>query len=28
MTDTTTRRILLGRIHGAFGVPGELKLES
>ena len=28
MTDTTTRRILLGRIHGAFGVRGELKLES
>lgn len=23
-----TRRILLGRIHGAFGVRGELKLES
>ena len=28
MTDTTTRRILLGRIHGAFGVRGELKVES
>ena len=28
MTDTTTRRILLGRIHGAFGVRGELKFES
>jgi len=28
MTDTTTRRILLGRIHGAFGVRGEVKLES
>jgi 16S rRNA processing protein RimM len=26
--DTTTRRILLGRVHGAFGVRGELKLES
>ena len=23
-----TRRILIGRIHGAFGVRGELKLES
>ena len=23
-----TRRILLGRVHGAFGVRGELKLES
>lgn len=23
-----TRRILMGRIHGAFGVRGELKLES
>jgi 16S rRNA processing protein RimM len=23
-----TRRILVGRIHGAFGVRGELKLES
>jgi 16S rRNA processing protein RimM len=22
------RRILVGRIHGAFGVRGELKLES
>ncbi len=28
MTDPTTRRILLGRIHGAFGVRGEIKLES
>ena len=27
MTDQT-RRILVGRIHGAFGVRGELKLES
>jgi len=27
MTDQT-RRILMGRIHGAFGVRGELKLES
>ena len=27
MTDST-RRILLGRIHGAFGVRGEIKLES
>ena len=27
MTDPT-RRILMGRIHGAFGVRGELKLES
>ncbi|MEN1927843.1 ribosome maturation factor RimM [Luteimonas sp. MJ204] len=26
--DTTGRRILLGRVHGAFGVRGELKLES
>jgi 16S rRNA processing protein RimM len=26
--NTTTRRILVGRIHGAFGVRGELKLES
>jgi len=26
--EPTTRRILLGRIHGAFGVRGELKLES
>jgi 16S rRNA processing protein RimM len=25
---TPTRRILVGRIHGAFGVRGELKLES
>ena len=25
---TPTRRILIGRIHGAFGVRGELKLES
>ncbi len=25
---TQTRRILVGRIHGAFGVRGELKLES
>lgn len=24
----STRRILIGRIHGAFGVRGELKLES
>ncbi len=24
----STRRILMGRIHGAFGVRGELKLES
>jgi 16S rRNA processing protein RimM len=24
----TGRRILLGRVHGAFGVRGELKLES
>ena len=27
MTDQT-RRILVGRIHGAFGVRGEVKLES
>lgn len=27
MTDPT-RRILMGRIHGAFGVRGELKLQS
>ncbi|MCD9046280.1 ribosome maturation factor RimM [Luteimonas sp. MHLX1A] len=27
MTDPT-RRILLGRIHGAFGVRGELRVES
>jgi 16S rRNA processing protein RimM len=27
MTDST-RRILVGRIHGGFGVRGELKLES
>lgn len=27
MTDPT-RRILIGRIHGAFGVRGEVKLES
>ncbi len=26
--DTSTRRILLGRVHGAFGVRGELKFES
>lgn len=26
--DTQTRRILMGRIHGAFGVRGELKLQS
>ena len=26
--DTQRRRILLGRVHGAFGVRGELKLES
>ena len=26
--NTQTRRILVGRIHGAFGVRGELKLES
>ena len=26
--NTPTRRILIGRIHGAFGVRGELKLES
>lgn len=26
--NTPTRRILVGRIHGAFGVRGELKLES
>jgi 16S rRNA processing protein RimM len=26
--DDSTRRILLGRIHGAFGVRGEVKLES
>ena len=26
--EPNTRRILLGRIHGAFGVRGELKLES
>lgn len=25
---TNLRRVLLGRIHGAFGVHGELKLES
>lgn len=26
--EPSTRRILLGRVHGAFGVRGELKLES
>jgi 16S rRNA processing protein RimM len=26
--EPNTRRILLGRIHGAFGVRGELKLQS
>ncbi|MDH7454245.1 ribosome maturation factor RimM [Luteimonas composti] len=26
--NTLARRILMGRIHGAFGVRGELKLES
>ena len=26
--ETASRRILLGRVHGAFGVRGELKLES
>ncbi|MGN7725536.1 ribosome maturation factor RimM [Luteimonas sp. 22616] len=26
--ESSTRRILLGRVHGAFGVRGELKLES
>ena len=26
--ETSARRILLGRVHGAFGVRGELKLES
>lgn len=26
--NTPTRRILIGRIHGAFGVRGEVKLES
>jgi 16S rRNA processing protein RimM len=26
--DNSTRRILLGRVHGAFGVRGEVKLES
>jgi len=26
--NASTRRILMGRIHGAFGVRGELKLES
>lgn len=26
--NTPTRRILVGRIHGAFGVRGEIKLES
>lgn len=26
--DNRTRRILLGRVHGAFGVRGEVKLES
>ena len=26
--NTQARRILMGRIHGAFGVRGELKLES
>ena len=28
MSNDPTRRILMGRIHGAFGVRGELKLES
>lgn len=28
MTQDRTRRILMGRIHGAFGVRGEVKLES
>ena len=28
MSTDTTRRILLGRVHGAFGVRGEIKLES
>src|SRR3546814_19583510 len=26
--EPSVRRILLGRVHGAFGVRGELKLES
>ena len=26
--NASTRRILMGRIHGAFGVRGEIKLES
>lgn len=26
--ESSARRILLGRVHGAFGVRGELKLES
>src|SRR3546814_14892134 len=26
--EPSARRILLGRVHGAFGVRGELKLES
>lgn len=28
MIQDPTRRILMGRIHGAFGVRGEVKLES
>lgn len=28
MNTDPTRRILVGRIHGAFGVRGELKIES
>ena len=28
MIDTSGRRILLGRLHGGFGVRGEVKLES
>jgi 16S rRNA processing protein RimM len=28
MKPPSARRILLGRVHGAFGVRGELKLES
>ena len=28
MESPSARRILLGRVHGAFGVRGELKLES
>ena len=28
MESPSARRILLGRVHGAFGVCGELKLES